>query len=167
MHLLPLPPITPYQEKYAPTSATTYQTISRKIYTYFYYHLPHHIKKNMHLLPLPPITPYQEKGVKFFHDFYGSPLRKILETLQFFQYTKIYVTIKNVGINIIYRICLLAVIIKLYLLCKTIFPSITQFIYGFFYQKRFHHAAYPSLNFYIVYPILPYSFIFVICVFGF
>ena len=85
-------PITPYQEKYAPTSSTTYHTISRKICTYFRYHyhtisrkictyfryhLSHHIKKNMHLLPLPPIKPYQEKYTPTSTTTYHTISRKI------------------------------------------------------------------------------------------
>ena len=100
-------PITPYQEKYAPTSSTTYHTISRKICTYFRYHyhtisrkictyfryhlshhikknmhllplpLSRHIKKNMHLLPLPPITPYQEKYTPTSATTYHTISRKI------------------------------------------------------------------------------------------
>ena len=70
-------PITPYQEKYAPTSATTYHTTSRKICTYFRYHLSHHIKKNIHLLLLPPITPYQEKYAPTSTTTYHTISRKI------------------------------------------------------------------------------------------
>ena len=49
-------------------------------------------------------------------NFYGSLLCKILEILQFFQYTKIYETIENVGIASFYRIYLLAAIITMRLL---------------------------------------------------
>ena len=76
--------------------------------------------------------------------FYDSLLCKILEILQYFQYTKIYETME-----LFYRVCLLAAIIAMRLLilkilcgneslisifhflCKAIVP--VQFIYHFFY----------------------------------
>ena len=48
--------------------------------------------------------------------FYGFLLRKILEILQFFQYTKIYEAMENVGIALFYRICVVAAIITMRLL---------------------------------------------------
>ena len=48
--------------------------------------------------------------------FYGFLLPKMLEILQFFQYTKIYEAMENVGIALFYRICVLAVIITMRLL---------------------------------------------------
>ena len=47
---------------------------------------------------------------------YGFLLRKILEILQFFQYTKIYEAMENVGIALFYRICVVAAIITMRLL---------------------------------------------------
>ena len=52
--------------------------------------------------------------------FYGFLLCKILQILQCSQYTKIYKTIKNVGIVSFYRICLLAPKITMKLLNLTI-----------------------------------------------
>ena len=48
--------------------------------------------------------------------FYGFLLRKILETLQFFQYAKLYERMENVGIASFYRICALASTITMRLL---------------------------------------------------
>ena len=48
--------------------------------------------------------------------FYGCLLRKILEILQFFQYTKPYEGMENVGIASCYRICVLTATITMRLL---------------------------------------------------
>ena len=48
--------------------------------------------------------------------FYGFLLCKILEILHFFQYTKIYEAMENVGIALFYRICVVAAIITMRLL---------------------------------------------------
>ena len=48
--------------------------------------------------------------------FYGFLLRKILEILHFFQFTKIYEAMENVGIALFYRICVVAAIITMRLL---------------------------------------------------
>ena len=47
---------------------------------------------------------------------YGFLLRKILEILQFFQYTKIYEAMENVGTALFYRFCVVAAIITMRLL---------------------------------------------------
>ena len=47
---------------------------------------------------------------------YGFLLRKILQILQFFQYTKIYEAMENVGIALFYRFCVVAAIITMRLL---------------------------------------------------
>ena len=47
---------------------------------------------------------------------YSCLLRKFLEILQFFQYTKIYEAMENVGIALFYRICVVALIITIRLL---------------------------------------------------
>ena len=47
---------------------------------------------------------------------FGFLLRRILEILQFFQYTKIYEAMQNVGIALFYRFCVVAVIITMRLL---------------------------------------------------
>ena len=54
-----------------------------------------------------------QKRLNSFMYFYGFLLRKILEILQFFQYTKIYETMKNVGIALFYRICLSAALVTM------------------------------------------------------
>ena len=62
-------------------------------------------------------TVYQfSKALKFFYVFLRLLLRKILEILQFFQYTKIYEAMENVGIALFYRICVVAAIITMGLL---------------------------------------------------
>ena len=52
---------------------------------------------------------------------YGFLLRKILEILQFFQYTKIYEAMENVGIALFYRFYVVAAIITMRLLILEIF----------------------------------------------
>ena len=47
---------------------------------------------------------------------YGILLRKILEILQFFQYTKIHEAMENVGFALFFRICVVAAIITMRLL---------------------------------------------------
>ena len=54
---------------------------------------------------------------------YGFLLRKILQILQFFQYTKIYEAMENVGIALFYRFCVVAAIITMRLL-------ILEILYG-------------------------------------
>ena len=56
------------------------------------------------------------KGLNSFMCFYGFLLCKVSEILQFFQYTKVYEAMENVGIALFYRICVLAAIITLTLL---------------------------------------------------
>ena len=86
--------------------------------------------------------------------FYGSLLFKILETIQFFQYTKTYEAMENVGIALFYRICLLATIITMRLLILKILcgdESLTSIFHfkaivsvycavnlPYFNQKRFY-----------------------------
>ena len=53
-----------------------------------------------------------QKRLNSFMNFYGYLLRKFLEIVQFFQYTKIYETMENIGIASFYKICLLATIIN-------------------------------------------------------
>ena len=60
--------------------------------------------------------------------FYVFLLRKIFKTLQFFQYTKIYETMKNVGIASLYSICLLAAIITMTLLILKILHGVQNLI---------------------------------------
>ena len=57
-----------------------------------------------------------QKRLNSFMYFYGFLLRKILEILHFFQFTKIYEAMENVGIALFYRICVVAVIITMRLL---------------------------------------------------
>ena len=57
-----------------------------------------------------------QKPLNSFMYFYGFLLRKILEILQFFQYTKIYEAMENVGIALFYRICVIAAITTMRLL---------------------------------------------------
>ena len=61
-----------------------------------------------------------QKRLKFYMYFYGISLCKILEILQFLQYTKICETMENVGIALFYRICLLAALISMRFLILTI-----------------------------------------------
>ena len=77
-----------------------------------------HIFQNIFLLILFFIRWYTnfQKHLNSFMYFYGFLLRKILETLQFFQYTKIYKSMEDVGIALFYRICVLAAIITMRLL---------------------------------------------------
>ena len=62
-----------------------------------------------------------QKRLNSFMYFYGFLLRKILEILQYFQYTKTYEAMENVGIALFYRICVLAAIITMRLLILKIF----------------------------------------------
>ena len=96
---------------------------------------------------------------------YGFLLRKILETLQFFQYTKIYEAMENVGIALFYRICVVAAIITMRLLileilcgdeslisifdflCKAIVPVYYSIYLPLLLSKKFYHAANASLSF--------------------
>ena len=57
-----------------------------------------------------------QKRLNSFMYFYGFLLRKILEILHFFQSTKIYEAMENVGIALFYRICVVAAIITMRLL---------------------------------------------------
>ena len=57
-----------------------------------------------------------QKRLNSFMYFYGFLLRKISEILQFFQYTKVYEAMENVGIALFNRICVLAAIITMRLL---------------------------------------------------
>ena len=57
-----------------------------------------------------------QKRLNFFVNFHVSLLRKILEALQFFQYTKFYETMEDICIDSLYRSCLLAAIMTMRLL---------------------------------------------------
>ena len=59
-----------------------------------------------------------QKCLNSFMYFYCFLLRKILKILQFFQYTKIYEAMENVGIVLFYRISALAAIITMGLLIQ-------------------------------------------------
>ena len=62
-----------------------------------------------------------QKRLNSFMYVYGFLLRKILEILQYFQYTKIYEAMETVGIALFHRICVLAAIITMGLLILKIF----------------------------------------------
>ena len=96
--------------------------------------------------------------------FYGILLRKIIVILQFFQYTKIYEKMENVGIASFYRICLLAVIITMRLLILKILcgdESLTS-IFHFFCKAivSVYYSGY--LPFYLSKKILSCSLHFII-----
>ena len=96
---------------------------------------------------------------------YGFLLCKIIEILQFFQYTKIYEAMENVGIALFYRICVVAAIITMRLLileilcgdeslisifdflCKAIVPVYYSIYLPLLLSKKFYHAANASLSF--------------------
>ena len=82
------------------------------------YILPFYMLPYIFLLILFFIRRYTnfQKRLNSFMYFYGFLLRKILEILQFFQYTKIYEAMENVGIALFYRICVVAAIITMRLL---------------------------------------------------
>ena len=95
-----------------------------------------------------------QKRLNSFMCFYNFLLCKILEILQFFQYTKIYEAVENVGIALFYTICVLAAIITLRLLileilredeslisvfhflCKTIVPIYCSVYLPFLLSKK-------------------------------
>ena len=79
------------------------------------YVLPFYMLQKIFLLILFFIRQYTnfQKPLNFFMYFYGFLLRKISEILQFFQYTKIYEAMENVGIVFFYRICVVTAIITM------------------------------------------------------
>ena len=79
-----------------------------------------------------------QKPLNSFMYFYGFLLRKILEILQFFQYTKIYEAMENVGIALFYRICVVAAIITMRLLILEILCGDESLIsiFDFFIQSH-------------------------------
>ena len=128
--------------------------------------------------------------------FYGFLLCKILEILQFFQYTKSYWAMENVGIALFCRIYVLAAIITLrflileilcgdgslisvfHFLCKTIVPIYYSVYLPFLLSKKILSCSLWFIKFLILWTlrliifisyifILPCSFVFVICVFDF
>ena len=82
------------------------------------YILPFYMLPYIFLLILFFIRRYTnfQKRLNSFMYFYGFLVRKILEILQFFQNTKIYEAMENVGIALFYRICVVAAIITMRLL---------------------------------------------------
>ena len=77
------------------------------------YILPFYMLPYIFLLILFFIRRYINFQKRLIYDFM---FRKILEILQFFQYTKIYEAMENVGIALFYRICVVAAIITMRLL---------------------------------------------------
>ena len=77
------------------------------------YILPFYMLPYIFLLILFFIRRYTnfQKRLNSFMYFYGFLLRKILEILQFFQYTKIYEAMENLGIALFYRFYVVAAII--------------------------------------------------------
>ena len=75
--------------------------------------LPFYMLPYIFLLILYFIRRYTNFQKRF---IYSCLLRKFLEILQFFQYTKIYEAMENVGIALFYRICVVALIITMRLL---------------------------------------------------
>ena len=109
-----------------------------------------------------------QKRLNSFINFFSSSIPKILEMLQFFQYTKIHDRMENAGMASFYIFLLLAAIITtrllilkmllgdesliliFHLLLKTmvsVYLFLFMFIYHFFYQTKFNHAVYASYDF--------------------
>ena len=79
--------------------------------------LPFYMLPYIFLLILYFIRRYTNFQKRF---IYSYLLRKFLEILQFFQYTKIYEAMENVGIALFYRICVVATIKTMKLLIQEI-----------------------------------------------
>ena len=86
-----------------------------------------------------------QKHLNSFLNFYGSFLCKILEIVQFFQYTIIYEMMENVSIVSFYRICLLAAVIFMRLLTLKILNGDENLISVFHFLYKAIVSVYYSV----------------------